>query len=123
LPVVPIRRPLLALAALAGALLAGPPWRRPTSTRSTCSTRPRSIGGEGRSWTSVETAQPLTSTVWYVAEVSGTVSYWSYRMWSTPFAPYDAICGTPESGPMYHSRKANVPYAKQGGAYFATSNG
>jgi hypothetical protein len=47
------------------------------------------------------TSPVLTAGQYYVATVDGTISYYSPTMWTDPFAPFDAICGTTERRPSH----------------------
>lgn len=47
------------------------------------------------------TSGTLDAGQYYVAVVDGTVSYYSPAMWTDPFAPFEAICGTTERRPAH----------------------
>jgi hypothetical protein len=97
------RKRHLIAAAILGALLAGP-------TAATATTPPHykldaydpspSVAGFAGP---LVTDAPLTNGVWYIAEVEGTISYYSKRMWERPFHPFDEICGIPASEPKFRS--------------------
>lgn len=43
----------------------------------------------------------LTKGDWYVATVSGTISYWAPINYTKPQRPYKIVCGTPEGSAQY----------------------
>lgn len=52
----------------------------------------------------------LAKADWYVATVSGTMSYWAPINYSKPQRPYKIVCGTPEGAAQYSgSRGGNGP--------------
>ena len=50
-----------------------------------------------------KTSFKLSKDTWYVATVSGTLSYWAPINYTKPQHPYKIVCGTPDSSAWYSS--------------------
>ncbi len=93
------RRLCVALGAAALALLPGLAWAGPTTSEGT---QTLVLGAHAKNITGYagpkHTGHILPAGTYYVAEVSGAISYYAKRQYSHPSKPWATVCGTPEAG-------------------------
>jgi hypothetical protein len=92
---VPILAGLAACAAPASALAAPTPVGLPSGSTTLDSY------SHGHTAPTAKTSFKLPRGVWYIATVSGTLSYWTSINYSHPQSPYRIVCGTPEEKAQY----------------------